>query len=266
MKLHYFKSRSPDAPGGDFGDELNPWLWPRLLGPHLEDPRAETAHLVGIGTILNDDTVPDTGHLAVLGSGAGYGRPPVPGRRWRFFCVRGPLTAEQLGLDPKYAVTDGALLLRSIVDAAPRDRSQRPCFMPHYQSDRAGLRDVADEADVDFIDPTAGVEPVLIKISRAKLLIAEAMHGAIVADALRVPSIPARTWPGINQTKWRDWLLSMRVDAPFSDLFFRRISLGARRSSVENPVLRALAHRLAVRRLRHLATSGLERLSDNARF
>ena len=45
MKLCYF-----DVPS-NFGDALDPWLWPQLLGPRLA---AEPATLfIGIGTVLN---------------------------------------------------------------------------------------------------------------------------------------------------------------------------------------------------------------------
>jgi succinoglycan biosynthesis protein ExoV len=46
------------------------------------------------------------------------------------------------------------------------------------------------------------------------------MHGAILADTLRVPWIPVITSPIINVFKWRDWTMSLGLD-------YRRILLGA---------------------------------------
>ena len=37
------------------------------------------------------------------------------------------------------------------------------------------------------------------------------MHGAIVADALRVPWIPARLYGHFMEFKWRDWTESIEV-------------------------------------------------------
>ena len=63
MKLHYFK-----APNGNFGDDLNPWIWNRLA-PDLLDGDPATL-FVGIGTLLNDQ-LPSARHTVVFGTGAG---------------------------------------------------------------------------------------------------------------------------------------------------------------------------------------------------
>ncbi|MCP6146191.1 polysaccharide pyruvyl transferase family protein, partial [Klebsiella pneumoniae] len=46
---------------------------------------------------------------------------------------------------------------------------------------------------------------VLDKIRNAKLVLADAMHAAIIADAFRVPWVPMVTSPQINTFKWLDW-------------------------------------------------------------
>ncbi len=46
MKLYYFID-----PSGNFGDDLNPWIWDRLL-PDFFDQNADTL-FIGIGTLLN---------------------------------------------------------------------------------------------------------------------------------------------------------------------------------------------------------------------
>jgi succinoglycan biosynthesis protein ExoV len=48
-------------------------------------------------------------------------------------------------------------------------------------------------------------------ICRSDRLITEAMHGAIVADALRVPWTAVSIGPCFNQEKWLDWGLSVGV-------------------------------------------------------
>ena len=90
-RLYYFKGAKPN-----FGDELNPWLWPRLLPDLLDDNDDEL--FLGIGTILNDG-VPAPPRKIVFGSGFGYGLPPhVDSAKWNIYCVRGPLTANALGV------------------------------------------------------------------------------------------------------------------------------------------------------------------------
>ena len=44
------------------------------------------------------------------------------------------------------------------------------------------------------------------------LVHAEAMHAAIVADALRVPWVPCRMYPQVNIFKWTDWTLSLGLE------------------------------------------------------
>jgi succinoglycan biosynthesis protein ExoV len=54
---------------------------------------------------------------------------------------------------------------------------------------------------------------VLRVLSEARLVVTEAMHGAIVADTLRIPWIPVVCSPEIATFKWRDWTASL--DLPY---------------------------------------------------
>ncbi len=203
MKLHYFT----DAP--NFGDALNPWLWPQLLGDALDDDPSTI--LLGIGTILTD-RVPPAAAYHVLGSGAGYHRTPFLDARWHIHAVRGPLTATALGLPAETAATDAAYLLRTVPLPDPRP-GPAIGFMPHFRAmphtpwprlcERAGLR---------YIDPLGPVQDCIAAIRGCTCLIAEAMHGAIVADACRVPWLPVVTGGHILDFKWRDWLLSVELE------------------------------------------------------
>ena len=65
MQLYYFKDRH-----GNFGDDLNPWLWGQLLPEVLRGPSDEL--FVGIGTLLNH-RLPAAPIKHVFGSGHGYG-------------------------------------------------------------------------------------------------------------------------------------------------------------------------------------------------
>lgn len=205
MKLYFFKDDE-----GNFGDDLNPWLWPRLLGADFFDDDANEL-FVGIGTLLNH-RVPAAGRRLVFGSGYGYGQEPnVHDGTWKFFCVRGPLTVERLGLDPSLAITDPALLIRSVFStSSARSSTTVVSFMPHCDSARQGnWQDVCDRAGINLIDPRQPVADVLDALSCTRLLIAEAMHGAIIADALRIPWVPVRCYGHISEFKWRDWCASL---------------------------------------------------------
>ena len=203
MKLFYFRGADGAT---NFGDELNRYLWPRLL-PGVFD-REDGRQFVGIGTLLND-RLPTASRIIVFGSGVGYYGPPQRSERWSIYCVRGPLSAKALGLGHDAAVTDpAALIVRVTTTPAPSARI--PCaFMPHWQSEPDAWKDVCARAGVGFIDPREQPERVLAAIRRTDVLVTEAMHGAIVADALRIPWVPVRSRPAINAFKWDDWCGSM---------------------------------------------------------
>ncbi len=204
MKLHCYQHEN-------FGDApLNRWLWPQLLPGVLDDD--STRLLVGIGSLLNDG-LPRAPVKAIVGTGMGYGAGlPVVDESWRVYFVRGPRTAQALGLDPALGVCDAGLLVNS-VPLPPPAPAREAAYMPHwYSAENGDWRAVCELAGIHYIDPLGGVETVLSEIRAAKLLITEALHGAIVADALRVPWAPVRAYKHILEVKWLDWCEALGLD------------------------------------------------------
>ncbi len=207
MKLLYY--RHPKAP--NFGDELNPWLWPRLLGNVLDEDESDL--FIGIGSVLWND-YPRHARKYVMGAGYGaYTPPPAIDETWKFSFVRGPQTAEALGLHPSTAITDGAILLRAVYDCGPKPKRFRASYIPHWESLYTGdWKRVCRWAGINLIDPRNPVEQVLDEIAASEVVVAEAMHGAIVADNLRVPWIPVRPLTTIHRFKWTDWTRSLGLE------------------------------------------------------
>ncbi len=196
----------------NFGDDLNRWLWNRLLGNSLDGDGGVC--LTGIGTVISKGHLPPNKRYIVLGGGVGYNVLPdnVGGPSWQILAVRGPLTAKVLGLAADKAVTDAAVLLRLLPECDPLPESERAgiVFMPHYSTlDYGNWKQVCEMAGVTFLDPFDESEKMVQRIRRAKLVIADAMHAAIVADALRVPWIPVVLSPQNNTFKWLDWTQSL---------------------------------------------------------
>ena len=205
MRLYYFK-----AARGNFGDDLNPWLWPRVLGENFFDDDASEI-LVGIGTLLNH-RIPPARRTLVFGSGFGYGSRPAIDPSWHFFCVRGPGTARELGLAPEVAVTDPAILVYEHTLDVIKPVRGRIGFIPHCDSAEAfDWRPLAEMAGLHFIDPRSSVDEVIAAIGSCEKLVTEAMHGAIFADAMRVPWVAVHAYPHISAFKWKDWCDSMEV-------------------------------------------------------
>jgi succinoglycan biosynthesis protein ExoV len=128
--------------------------------------------------------------------------------------VRGFLSAKQLGLGDEFVVADGALLVRRLFQVTG-EKKYRFAFMPHvHYAKFAGSQwqEVCQQIGFHYIDPCLPTEQVLSAISQTEVILAEAMHGAIVADALRVPWIPITTSPRILSFKWQDWCSAIGVE------------------------------------------------------
>ena len=125
MKLYYYRTGVRN-----FGDDLNQWLWPKLI-PELLDP-TDGYLFVGIGTILSP-RIPELPQKIVFGAGVGYGPKPVLDESWKVYCVRGPLTAAALQLSPDMAITDPAILVSTLSDLPPATVTGRIAFIPHFK-------------------------------------------------------------------------------------------------------------------------------------
>lgn len=201
----------------NFGDELNAIVWPRLVDDF--ETRLGDDVFFGIGTLLSAEVQEqvDAPRRVVFGTGAGYGRRPRLDSSCSIYCVRGPLTADALGLPRGLAIADGAILLRRLTEElglAGRAKQHSVAFLPHHvsaaASNGAWARACA-RSDVAYLDPRAEPSELLADIAAAEYLVCEAMHGAVVADALRVPWIPVICGWQVNAFKWLDWCRSVGV-------------------------------------------------------
>lgn len=239
----------------NFGDALNAWLWPKLI-PRIYEPDDEKM-FIAIGSLFRAEWIPEKpAKKVIFGTGYAGGAKPQIDDRWQIYCVRGPLTAEAMRLDPSLALTDPAILVASVAQGSTRKR-YKVSYMPHEFSGRnsqwvmeAGWPKALEKAGIHHLDPRAPVEDVISDIQASELVITEAMHGAIVADALRVPWIPVRFYSHVKKLKWRDWCLTMRlkykpVTVPLIDLrLFGNVTvnrvLNAKRKWRANIVARCL--------------------------
>jgi succinoglycan biosynthesis protein ExoV len=269
VKLYISRDAVPN-----FGDELNDWLMPRLFGAGFFDD--EPPLFLPIGSIL-DARYPADVPKVVFGSGFGaYYEAPKLDATWTIYCVRGPQTAEVLGLDADLAVCDPAILLREF-RRTRIEKTHRCSFMPHYESiERGQWQRACALADVHFIDPRLPVEAVMDELEASEMLVTEAMHGAIVADALRVPWVALQPIDKAHHMKWRDWARSLNIDlrfrrSPGSSLREARLrASGLDRAPLRGGLKGALADALDALALRVAASAlaqaaaGPAQLSDEA--
>ncbi|HEX4367035.1 MAG TPA: polysaccharide pyruvyl transferase family protein [Rhodopila sp.] len=200
----------------NFGDELNTVLWPGLLPDFFDDNPA--CRFLGIGSVLDQRHSPQAVKV-VAGSGyGGYERKPALDENWIIHWVRGPRTAAMLGLPQALALGDPAALIPKVFSPPPPDGADVG-FMPHFESAARGAwRQAAQQAGIRLIDPRSPPLAVLRSIRGCKLLLSEALHGVIVADALRVPWIAIRPRAHVHRAKWQDWADTMDVRPRFGQL------------------------------------------------
>lgn len=216
MILYRWRGQQPN-----FGDELNTLLWPRLLPGFFDDD--ETIAFLGIGSVLDRRHDPLQRKL-VAGSGyGGYEAPVALDDTWCVHWVRGPRTAWWLGLSPALAMGDPGSLV-PLAGLAParhaKARLHAIGFMPHFESaSRGAWAEAAAAAGLTLIDPRGDPLAIVRAMTRCHTILSEALHGVIVADALRIPWIAIQPLASIHRAKWRDWADTLDLDPVFRQLF-----------------------------------------------
>lgn len=108
MNLYFYRGKK-----SNFGDELNTWMWPKLIDGVWDEE--DQAIFLGIGSIIFDFFPADKKKI-VFGAGyGGYTPLPVIDKNWKFYFVRGKLTARASGISESLGIGDAAILLRSCI-------------------------------------------------------------------------------------------------------------------------------------------------------
>jgi hypothetical protein len=204
MRIFHYRHSSGIT---NFGDELGPWLADIFLPPQGSVLRPDLQLLL-VGTLLNANSI-QPGPKIIFGAGSGYGAPAIPNEDWDVRFVRGPLTARALRLPEEKAVTDPAALVAMLLKRPPTP-SFPVSYMPHFSQLSPALEKACDSLGINLIDPRWKVERVLNDIRDSGKVLSQALHGVVVADALRVPWVAVD--PGSDHWfKWRDWAAGMEL-------------------------------------------------------
>lgn len=228
MRLYYWES-----PEGNVGDDLNLWMWPRLLGDVFDD-RSDVV-FIGIGSVL-DDRHGGSARRIVFGPGArsAGSAPDIRAPGWDLRFVRGPRTAAALGLGEDRWISDPAILAPLVHRARPvraPGAPERIGFVPYYRTRLAYAAALADMAGLSLVPTTLDPDTFLRRLLDCDRVVVEAMHGAILADAFDIPWMPCRIsnvkFEGAtHRFKWSDWLESLALDPAFVTLPYLARRLG----------------------------------------
>ena len=240
----------------NFGDCLNDWVWPHYI-PQWQ-AILPGCMLCGIGSVLNH-RLPQEVPKIIMGCGYGHGDFPRIDHTFLFMWVRGPRTAREIYQRTELevpSIADPALLLS---DMLPRETRKRwsLSYIPHCTANMLPLcwqflQAACDAAGVHLINVHSDRNQVITEIRESERVATEALHGAIVADAFRIPWLPlARR--GVFSFKWLDWCESMKLQympkrAPYRTSWFSPLEFRQPLKSVA----RRIAGKLARNRFRTL--------------
>lgn len=217
-------------PKFNFGDNLNDLIFPSYgIIENLEFNKkglfsSNKDDLLGLGTLLTKKLIVP---LNVLGSGSDG---TLPKRVQCFSFVRGNLTADLLGLDRHLAVGDTAYFLRSyFLSKASNVKIRKIGVIPHW-GNIICKNDWIKEFRLDpdsIIEPNLPTDEFIFKVSQCEVILSESMHGAILADILRIPFSPItiRKEQPLCEFKWRDWSSMLSLDLCFGDMKNHRFHL-----------------------------------------
>ena len=230
MQLHYCRIE-----GGNFGDDLNLELWPALF-PGIRETHPDV-RFYGIGTILGGRQ-PD-GPKVVLGSGLGYRGKARPNAERRVYWVRGPRSADCLGLPASFGLGDPALLWDGL-DRRRAPVAGRVGLVPHFRSiERYDWAGTAREAGLHCIDPRQAPAAVAHEIATCERVLSESLHGAIFCDAIGVAWRPIVLARRFNDFKWRDWLDGLGIaTVRTAEMPVEMLDRLSRRKAIGNAVMR----------------------------
>lgn len=231
MEIQYFK-----APQGNFGDDLNEWLWDSLIPGWREWDQATT--LLGLGTLFTRLQLSQIKTKRVLVLGAGAGRKNVPAIdssqfTWDIRAVRGPSTARRLSLPKECAITDPAVMISELEEFKQVGKSNQTLFIPHHNSVKTyAWHSLCELASLKFVSPCDESKYVIQQIAAANLVIAESLHAAIIADAFRVPWVPVCISADFDHQKWADWAESIGINLKIYKFFNSKIKTYAPKSRI----------------------------------
>lgn len=212
MAIYYHNEYTEKHGEQNFGDNINPWLLKKFIPKRVYNSQDEC--VVGIGTLLNDGLLKHISNFKrvhVFTSGVGYGsfKNLLLKSNINYIAVRGPISAKSLQLDANLAITDGAILISQLV--AHSNKKFKTTFIPHLNTHWMSgmiLKKACEKLGFNYLVPNADRVEFIDTVNCSELVITEAMHGAILADTLRVPWIPVKMHHALA-FKWEDWCESL---------------------------------------------------------
>ena len=187
----------------NFGDSLTRYWIERLTGREVQWTPANKADLIGCGSIV--EAIPEGFTGIILGSGVMYEtalRFDLKSADIR--ALRGPLTAERIGVDAPY----GDMGLLFSLFKSDTTKEHHVGRLSHY-----AVKTIHPPYVEHHIDILSGVDNVVSEVSKCRRIISSSLHGIILADALGIEN----QWVYSDKVlgggfKFRDYAASLGED------------------------------------------------------
>lgn len=265
-------------PRGNFGDDLNPYIFNYFFKDLFEDQNTKNIDFYGIGTIIGSQgilskEVDSDVKNVFFGSGVRNLSMKYNSDNWDIRFVRGPISSNILGLKNEKYITDSAYayaLMPEYQKILEEKKKYKFSFMPHLShTQNIDWNKIGQKLDIHIISPHQEASKSLKEISQTEYLIGGAMHGAIMADVLRVPFVRLRM-EAINSEdfltsdmKWLDWLSSVNMND--SSVYVKNIYLN--NNGLKNKVRYIFFMKELESKLKYIKNStNLFQLSENKVF
>ena len=197
----------------NFGDELNDLIFPSLgykkciQYNKINLQSLDKDCILGLGTLLTKKV---KSPVTVAGAGSDGQSKPQANLDYQF--VRGKLTTKFLNLKDSLGIGDPVYYLFDYIHSKQlKVKKHKIGIIPHWKS----LKQISSE---NVISPFLPVDDFINKVSECETILAEAMHGAMCADILRIPFAPIKIHGEFNEFKWQDWASIMGFDLRFGSL------------------------------------------------
>ena len=215
MNLIFFRAKDYT----NFGDELNPYIFHHFFPDFFNQTHNDKINFYGIGTII-DSRINSEEKNIIFGTGIRDITIPYDKKKWDVRFLRGPISSNVLGYNGEKFIADAAYCMLCDKTLLPQNKIKKYeySFMPHYrQMDKINWNLIERITGIHIIDPRKSLSYVFEEIAQTKKLLTIAMHGAIVADLLRIPWLRIKMEaigsepPVISDIKWLDFLLALNL-------------------------------------------------------
>ena len=219
MILNFFRAKDYS----NFGDELNPYIFNHIFPELLNNNVFKDIDFYGIGSII-DSRISKNTKAVIFGTGVRDITIPYNTINWDIRFLRGPISSNTLGFNGEKYIADAAycMLCEKALISNTDKKTYKFSLMPHYrQMDKINWDIISDMTGIHIIDPRKGPKDVIQEIAKSEKILTIAMHGAIVADILRVPWLRIKMeaigaeHPMLSDIKWLDFLLALDLKDEF---------------------------------------------------